>query len=257
MKIPKSLLLIILLLVAATVTDCTVQKRNYRKGYYVSFKKNPLPVKLNNERTHSSMQLAKNVEFVAPSKSAPVLQQTEVALAVLKNKKFGTHKPKIKPLFMLTDSCGDVLVMRDGLEITAKVTEVGSKTIKYKRCDNLNGPTIVVSTDRVFMIKYASGTKEIFKERDPDETALLDNQPLNQIKPVVHEAKKMNGFALSSFLVSLLSWTLVLAPISLIFGFIGLSQTTNNPQKYYGRGLAVAGVIITLAVLFIFFLAIL
>lgn len=257
MKIPKGLLLTILLLVAATVTECTVQKRSYRKGYYVSVKKKPMPVKLNKEKAYSSSKLAKKVEFVIPSQSVPALKQTELVLTVLKNEKFGTHKLKIKPLFMLTDSCGDVLVMRDGSEMTAKITEVGSKTIKYKRCDNLNGPTIVVSTDRVFMIKYASGTKEIFKEREPDKTALLDGQPHEQVKPVVYEAKKMNGFALSSFLVSLLSWTLVLAPVSLIFGFIGLSQTTNNPQKYYGKGLAVAGLIITLGVLFIFLLAIL
>lgn len=257
MKTSKGLMLIILLFVVATVTECTVQKRNYRKGYYVSIRKKPTRVISNKSKTKSPVLAVKNVEFVVQHKNATTTEQPKVVFSVHADTKFLDDKLKIIPLSMLTDSCGDVVVMKDGTEMTVKITEVGSKTIRYKRCDNLSGPTIVVRTESVFMIKYASGTKEVFKTSEPDYVVSSEEWQSQKTKPIVYEAKKVNGFALASFVVSLLSWTLVLAPVSLIFGFIGISQATNHPEKYVGKGFAVAGVVITLAVLFIFLLAVL
>jgi len=51
----------------------------------------------------------------------------------------------------------DLLVMRDGNIIQAKIMEIHPSEIRYKRFDNLNGPTIVIPTDRVFSIKYENG----------------------------------------------------------------------------------------------------
>jgi len=55
----------------------------------------------------------------------------------------------------------DVIVLKNGDEIKSKVIEITPAEIKYKRSDNLGGPTIDILKSDVFMIKYANGTKEV------------------------------------------------------------------------------------------------
>ena len=55
----------------------------------------------------------------------------------------------------------DVITLRNGNEVKAKVTEINSSEIKYKRFDNLDGPTVVVPRDEVFVINYENGTREV------------------------------------------------------------------------------------------------
>ncbi len=55
----------------------------------------------------------------------------------------------------------DIITLKSGDEIKAKVVEISSTEIKYKRFDNLNGPTVVITKADVFTIKYENGTKEV------------------------------------------------------------------------------------------------
>jgi hypothetical protein len=56
----------------------------------------------------------------------------------------------------------DIITLKNGDEINAKVTEIELNAIKYKKFDNQAGPTYTVSKADVFMIKYENGTKDIF-----------------------------------------------------------------------------------------------
>ncbi|MCX6294568.1 MAG: toxin-antitoxin system YwqK family antitoxin [Bacteroidetes bacterium] len=58
----------------------------------------------------------------------------------------------------------DNIVLKNGDEIKGKVTEIGLQEIKYKKCDNLDGPSISILKSDVFMIKYANGTKDIINK---------------------------------------------------------------------------------------------
>jgi hypothetical protein len=61
----------------------------------------------------------------------------------------------------------DVITKSNGEEIKAKVLEVSQTEIKYKKFDNLNGPTFSISKNDVFMVKYENGSKDVFNtERD-------------------------------------------------------------------------------------------
>ena len=62
--------------------------------------------------------------------------------------------------------------MKNGDEINAKVLEITDNAIKYKRCDNLDGPLISVSKANVFSIKYSNGTKEIIKSEEANSVVL-------------------------------------------------------------------------------------
>jgi TM2 domain-containing membrane protein YozV len=55
----------------------------------------------------------------------------------------------------------DLLILKSGEEIKSKITEIGSSEIKYKKCDNPEGPTYSINKSEVLMIKYPNGTNEI------------------------------------------------------------------------------------------------
>ncbi len=77
----------------------------------------------------------------------------------------------------------DVITKKNGDEINAKVTEVSTTEIKYKKTDNPDVVYTILKTD-VFMIKYSNGTKDIFNESTPvtttqTTTATTTNQNTN------------------------------------------------------------------------------
>lgn len=58
----------------------------------------------------------------------------------------------------------DIVTMKDGEDILAKLLEVTTTEIKYKKFDNLNGPTFTIFRSDVLMIRYENGSKDIFAE---------------------------------------------------------------------------------------------
>ena len=55
----------------------------------------------------------------------------------------------------------DVITLQNGDQIKVKVTEITSSEIKYKRFENLDGPTVVIPRANVFAINYENGTREV------------------------------------------------------------------------------------------------
>lgn len=60
----------------------------------------------------------------------------------------------------------DIITKTNGEEIKSKVLEVTQTEIKYKRFDQLDGPTFTISKSDLFMIKYQNGSKDIYTESD-------------------------------------------------------------------------------------------
>jgi hypothetical protein len=58
----------------------------------------------------------------------------------------------------------DVIFLKNGGEIKAKVLEVLPDVVKYKKWDNQDGPSYSESKANIFMIKYQNGTKDVFGE---------------------------------------------------------------------------------------------
>ena len=82
----------------------------------------------------------------------------------------------------------DILIMKNGDELLAKVLEVTPTEIKYKRFDNLEGPVYTTIKSSLFMIKYENGTKEVI------ETSVETVQNTNQPKSMVYFLRK-SGYA--------------------------------------------------------------
>ncbi len=56
----------------------------------------------------------------------------------------------------------DIIVLRDGDTVQSKVMEVGENDVKYKKWDNVNGPTYTMSISKISAINYQNGTKDSF-----------------------------------------------------------------------------------------------
>lgn len=75
----------------------------------------------------------------------------------------------------------DVITLRTGEQIRARVTEISPSELRYKMFDNLGGPTRVISLAEVFAINYANGTREVF---NPLTETNRPQQPVTQTTTV-------------------------------------------------------------------------
>ena len=82
--------------------------------------------------------------------------------------------------------CQDLIIMKNGDEIKSKIIEVLPDVIKYKKTDNIDGPTYTESKSKVFMIKYQNGSKDVFNQQQDIQ------QTTNNPTPVNNEELKKN-----------------------------------------------------------------
>jgi hypothetical protein len=77
----------------------------------------------------------------------------------------------------------DIIFMKNGEEIKAKVLEVNSTNVLYKKTSNLDGPVYSESKTEIFFIKYASGVKEVISTL---ETTAPNNQQVYSAPPIYY-----------------------------------------------------------------------
>lgn len=144
------LLKIIVLLIL--VSSCSVEKRNYRKGYYIDWvwqkNKNSKAVEQKNKTANQQ----NNITFTEEEKVNASTQTTPEFFPLKK-----------KTLLIAKDTCGDVMLLKRGEEMKVKVLEIDETKIKYKRCDNLKGPTYEIEKQKVALITFSNGVKEIIE----------------------------------------------------------------------------------------------
>ncbi|MBN4049604.1 hypothetical protein JYT36_00080 [Bacteroidales bacterium AH-315-N07] len=87
----------------------------------------------------------------------------------------------ISLMFVFTIKAQDIIIFHNGDEIKAVVMEVGTAEIKYKKYENQEtSPVYAISKDKVFMIRYADGTKDVFKKTEDKKTT--EEKPLTSAK---------------------------------------------------------------------------
>lgn len=71
----------------------------------------------------------------------------------------------------------DIILLKNGSELKAKVLEINPLQIKYKMFSNINGPTYVVNKSDVVRITYEDGTADVFQI--VDNTKKTEKTPLD------------------------------------------------------------------------------
>jgi hypothetical protein len=234
-------------------TNCRVEKRLYRKGYHVVWNQR------NSEKSKQKQDLIKqNPELV---EAAVASSQKEIV----------PFKPSAH--LLLKDTCGDKLLLQNADELLVKVMEISDESIKYKRCDNIDGPTYTIRKNKVALIIYANGVKEVIKP----EPVVKSKEELNQEANRADIPRKVNPTGLASLLLYIgsailsrgitvgaasisagLATVLLIASLgSLILAFVALFQFKNEPNKYKGRWMPLTVVGINIGALLIVGLALL
>jgi hypothetical protein len=73
----------------------------------------------------------------------------------------------------------DIIIMKKGPQIQAKILEVTETDVKFKRFNNLEGPTVVKPKSEIYMLKYKDGRKVSFgdatetKPTTPSKTLIV------------------------------------------------------------------------------------
>ena len=65
-------------------------------------------------------------------------------------------------IFAITGYSQDLITENSGNDINAKILEVTSTEVKYKKTNFLDGPTFTILKSDILMIRYANGTKDVF-----------------------------------------------------------------------------------------------
>ena len=245
MKIKK----IILLLPILTLFNCSLQKRKYQSGYFLSWNKNNLSIAKNEKQKGFNVQ-KKEIKFNEISFEKDITTSAN-------NKVTKIFNNTITNNLAFPDSC-DEIIYKDGTEIKAKITEINTSEIRYKRCDFIDGPTFVEKQNKVFMIKYSNGKSEMFKTEKADE--YNNSKIINDSQKINDKDKKTNPFSTASLVFSILGFyplTLIGWILGVIFGGIAKKEIKIDPNKYNKKSInsAKAGVIISvIGMIFLFLL---
>ena len=79
-------------------------------------------------------------------------------------------------LFISVSKAQDIITKKTGEDILAKILEVTSTEVKYKKHDNPDGPTFSSLISDILMIRYDNGTKDIF---DQEKTKVSQSSSLD------------------------------------------------------------------------------
>lgn len=252
------------------LSSCSVKmdlvKRLYNKGWHVQVSSNKADIKKNKRFTFTTnkagrFRIEEDNLLASVQDVISIISSQEKHLLSISNK--ATEKK---------NECAEI-IMRNGDIIKGQVIEVGVSEIKYKKCEHLSGPVYALRKADVFMIRYANGAKDVFKEEKPK--AEEPKQPTH-VQEVIHrfpdrqiDTRVVDGLGITGLTLGLTSFlfllflpvstggiitTLVISILAAIFGQAGLFRINNNPDTYMGRGFGITGLILGLLEMILIFI---
>ncbi len=119
-------------------------------------------------------------------------------------------------VFFGTLHAQDIIITKDAQKIEAKILEVSSSEIKYKKQSNLEGPTFILGVEELNSIIYANGEVQVFntqKEKTQDINDFIDSSLSNENnvktgeytlsnenKNIIYSAEQFQGGILPKFI---------------------------------------------------------
>jgi hypothetical protein len=172
---------------------------------------------------NSFIPLEMNILSTLPLKKAVMTRQTKNIIA---NQSVGC----------------DTIVLKSGSFYIGKVEEIGVSELKYRRCDNLNGPIFSLLKSDISIIKYSNGTREVI-------SSVTDNIPVNNavapsIKNGSQKFEPLGIAGLISDLIGMFIAGILLGLVGIVLGIVSLVKIKNNPGRFRGKGFAIASMIL-------------
>jgi hypothetical protein len=146
------------------------------------------------------------------------------------------------------DNC-DVIYFINGERVEATNIVIDGEFVRYKSCDNTDGPTYEAFKTDVSKIKYANGSTLDFK-KESDIDGDVKTEPLSIF------AFASGGLGIISLFAGALGGLGILFALGgIIMGFISKKNIKNSKGKLRGKGFANAGIWLGFGFLFLLILA--
>lgn len=90
----------------------------------------------------------------------------------------------------------DIITLKDGTDIKAKVTEVTGTEVKYKKFSNPDGPTFVIPKSDILVVRYENGENEVMGNAGSNTASDYTPYTTEDIRPGMKykELKKIYDF---------------------------------------------------------------
>jgi hypothetical protein len=120
----------------------------------------------------------------------------------------------------------DVITKKSSEDIQAKIMEVTTTEIKYKKYDNPNGPTFTLLKSDVLMIRYENGSKDVFSDT---QTGSSDNTSSTEMELKGKRDAAMNYSGKNSGAGWTAATSIVLSPL---FGLVpAIACASSEPSE--------------------------
>ncbi len=219
-----------------------MEKRLHRPGYHVEWHKKAKskseaerPV----EKDLAEVQNAsKESRLIAPKEEPIILNQHDDGLKASVVEEI--HESELTPVQKMLAAqkpCASI-VLNDGFIIRAVVEEINQVEIKYRNCDNQDGPVIFIDRREVDHILFPNGEVEMISgRRDPYVGSRGGGSS---------SSARADGLGITSMImgiVGIYAPFFVFSIMALIFSLISLGRISSNPSRFKGRGFGTAGLI--------------
>lgn len=233
--------MLICFLAILTFSACTIEKRQYLSGYHVDWKSKKHELETKKTAIQNSFAKIETQKFENDKNQNLNTERTENNNTIDESFSASDKPIIIKPntLKSKIEEC-DVIVLKNGEEIKALVSEISSGLIKYKICDNPSGQDYTIKKSEVFMIKYINGTKDVFNAEEK-------NTQTESEEPIIKSSKTFLVSAMLSFIFALAGLFVAAIPFGLttmILGVIALNKINKSRESYSGKAFAVIGFIL-------------
>lgn len=251
---PTYLYAIVVLVAIVLFSSCSMTKRRYSSGYHIEFRGNQQAKGTND---------TKQQEY---AKQAGSMKHETAEYAFLDDNSILQSPLSISPVVSRADSnmvnpvndltC-DKIYFSDRTSIDAIISEITDTHIKYKKCNNPDGPLYTVSIDKINLIKFANGDE--FIPELPEET--LDTPQKNKPSESSEDARPIAGANIAGFILTIFAYIffmvglfipnitfgIVFLSLALILSFVGLITGATGIKKRW-KGLGISALIIGLII---------
>ncbi len=248
MKTKFTLPFLSVIILSIVYSSCSIHKRNYRDGYFIdwhaSSANNTLAIENNAENNIETIGQSIESEVQAkPLNSVDGFEKAYLPKPINNigySKTYNQSKQSLFADFKISSisrnsrselDC-DVIVMRNGDEINAKVLEVTPTEVKYKKCIEGNSVVYTKLKSDVFQIKYADGSKDFMGSEKSASEVSDDN-------------KKTHWAAITGMVSGILGilFTGFFGVCGIVFSAIALNQIAKR-KKHKGKNMAIAGLVL-------------
>ncbi|MCE9540804.1 MAG: DUF4190 domain-containing protein [Bacteroidetes bacterium] len=230
------------------IQSCTITKRHYLPGYSVEWQKNKISDRAVDLITEdSNAELVNSLVYAKPNDEMPISASIDISESYSCSQKTVLKLNREKKYFTIKSIEGcDNIAFKNGEEINAKILEISKTEIKYKKCNNLDGPTFIIPKSDASKIKFSNGTTEVINSVKPKaEDSDYYDPPSKPTPSHYSSASIINKFALASMILAVVSiFFFPLVPLPIIFGIIALKQIQRAPEAQRGRGMAIFGIVL-------------